>query len=87
MTVKVKPQTILDCEVILSEALGDAKQVERYLEIYKEKGRPTAIIKPKLRYTPNTIWKLIHKKVREMDGHWRRVEGIWTVPLVEKPVK
>lgn len=82
-----KPTSVLDCEVLLAEVLGGVKYVERYVEVYKEKGKPNVIIRPKGGYIPNTAWKLIQRRVKKMGGSWKRFERIWVVPLVEKPVK
>jgi len=81
---KLKATSVLDCEVLLAEVLGGAKYVERYLEIYKEKAKPYAIIRPKGGYIPNIPWKQVQRRVREMGGSWKRFERIWVVPLVEK---
>lgn len=75
----VKPTTSMDVEVLLSEAL-DTTKIDSYLDIYKEKGKPVALVKPKKRLA-RTVWMQIHSKVHEWDGKWRRAQQLWDVPL------
>jgi len=79
-----KPTSEIDVECLLSEALGGVKYVKRYLEIYKEKGKPNVIIRPRGGYIPNIPWKLVQRRVREMGGSWKRYERLWLIPLVEE---
>ena len=75
----MKPVTTTDVEVLLSEALGTTK-IDSYVDIYKEKGKPVALVKPKRRI-PRTIWSQINKKIHEWNGTWRRSQQLWDVPL------
>jgi len=76
---KVKPTSSLDVEVLLSEALGTTK-IDSYVDIYKEKRKPVALVKPKKRLR-GTMWSQINSKVKEWGGTWRRREQLWDVPL------
>lgn len=75
----MKPQTTTDVEVLLSEALGTTK-IDSYIDTYKEKGKPVALVKPKRRLR-RTIWSQIHKKVKEWGGKWKALDRMWEVPL------
>ena len=77
----MKPTTSTDVEVLLSEALGTTK-LDSYVDIYKEKGKPVVLIKPKRRLR-STVWNQIDKKIREWNGTWRRSQQLWDVPLNE----
>jgi len=75
----MKPQTSTDVEVLLSEALATTK-IDSYVDIYKEKGKPFALVKPKRRLS-RTIWMEINSKAREWGGGWKIKEQLWRVPL------
>lgn len=76
----------LDVEVLLSDIIGDAKTVNRHVQIFEEKNHANCLIKPK-GVIPKTIWLLINNKVKEWRGRWSRKERVWTVPLHKKQLR
>lgn len=75
----MKPTTSTDVEVLLSEALNTTK-LDSYVDIFKEKGKPTVLVKPKRRI-PRSIWSQINTKIHEWNGTWRRSQQLWEVFL------
>jgi len=78
-----KPTSTLDVEVLLSEAVGGIRRLERLVEVYKEKGKPNALVKPKGRLKPED-WNRLNKAVQRMGGQWKQKEALWIIPLERK---
>jgi len=76
----MKPADSLAVKLALSEVLGDIKKVSDYVEVYKEKDKKTALIKPH-KWMPVLVWRLIQNKVKELGGHWSKKQRLWEVPL------
>jgi len=74
------PTSSLDVEVLLSELVGGIKTLKSAVEIYKEKNKPTCLVKPKHRLR-STLWNQINNQVREWGGLWRRAQQMWDIPL------
>lgn len=77
---KTKPTSTLDVTTLLSEVVGGDKKLSCYMKIYKEKGKTTALVKPK-KFIPHTIWLQIHKQIKQWGGIWRSKQRLWETPL------
>jgi hypothetical protein len=78
-----KPTSTLDVEVLLSDAVGGIRHLEKLVEVYEEKGKPNALVKPKGKLRLED-WNRLNKAVQRMGGQWKQKEALWIIPLERK---
>jgi len=74
--------TVVDVQAALSNVLDGAKNVEKYVHLFKEKSKSICLIKIN-DHIPNFTFRIIHKCVKNLGGKYCRDQRLWEVPLHE----
>lgn len=78
--MKHATRTSADVIALLTGAVGDVRVLSSYVEVIKEKDKPTVLVKSK-QHIPSMTWHIMNKAVHEWGGKWHPKERLWEVPL------